>query len=141
MGLQDLEACVEFQIRVEQIQRRVPIAVFHLSGSLNLDSAAAFEQAGQQTVRQGTHYVLLDLKDVPAVRSAGLRSVQVLYKLLNPKGAAAPPAPAPTDEPQESPYLKLVYLAPEVYYVFEVAGFLRFLRCYNDMETALNSFG
>ncbi len=128
---------MDFQIRAEQVQRRVPITVFHLSGSLNLASAEEFEQAGQQAMQHGARYILLDLKDVSAVRSSGLRSVQILYNLLNPKDAGSPGA---SDSP-ESPYLKLVNLSPDVYYVFDVAGFLRNIHCYDDTETALNSFG
>ncbi len=130
---------MEFQIRVEQIQRRVPVTIFHVSGSLNLGSAEAFDQAGREAVQQGARYLLLDLKDVPAVRSAGLRSVQILYNLLNEKGS---PSASATDEgkPSESPYLKLANLSPEVYYVFEVAGFLRSIAAYDDVETALNAF-
>ncbi len=131
---------MDFQIRVEQVVRRVPITIFHLSGSLNLGSAEAFERAGQQAVEQGTRYVLLDLKDVPAVRSAGLRSVQILYNLLNSKGGYSAPAPTAEGNRTESPYLKLVNLSPTVYYVFDVAGFLREMGSYEDMETALNSF-
>ncbi len=121
---------MEFDITVEQVQRRVPITVVHLAGSLNLGSTDAFEKAGQRAVQQGARYVLLDFKDVPAVRSAGLRSVQILYNLLNPETA-----------PAESPFLKLVNLSPDVHDVFDVAGFLQNLGCYDDMETALDSFG
>lgn len=130
-----------FQVGVEQVQRRVPITVFHLSGSLNLGSASAFEQAGQQAVQQGTRYVLLDLKDVPAVRSAGLRSIQILYNLLNPKDASSAPGSMHEGALSESPHLKMVNLSADVHYVFEVAGFLESIACYDDMETALNSFG
>ncbi len=129
---------MDFEIHVEQVQRRVPITVFHLSGSLNLASAEAFEQAAQQAVQQGARYVLLDLKDVPSVRSAGLRSVQILYSQLNPKGASGGEG---NKASSESPYLKVANLAPEVHYVFDVAGFLGNIGCYGDMETALNSFG
>ncbi len=121
---------MEFEITVEQAQRRVPITVLHLAGSLNLGSAEVFEKTGQQAVQQGARFVLLDFKDVPAVRSAGLRSVQILYNLLNPESTSS-----------ESPYLKLVNLSPDVHYVFDIAGFLGNLGCYDDMETALNSFG
>ncbi len=127
------------QISVEQVQRRVPITVFHLSGSLNLGSVEAFDQAARQAVQHGTRYALLDLKDVPSVRSAGLRAIQILYKLLNPKAASA--ASTQEGSVSESPYLKLVNLSPEVHYVFDVAGFLREIGCYDDTETALNSFG
>jgi hypothetical protein len=128
---------MDFQISSERIQRRVPVTVLHLSGSLNLGSAEAFEQAARQAVEQGARYVLLDMKDVPAVRSAGLRSVQILYNMLNPKAAGSPPA----GNPVPSPYLKAVSLSPDVHYVFDVAGFLGNISCYDDMETALNSFG
>ena len=132
---------MEFEISVEQVQRKVPITVLHLSGSLNLGSAEALEQAGQRAAQGGARYVLLDLKDVPAVRSAGLRSVQILYNLLNPKDAPLSSASMQAEDAAESPYLKLVNLSADVYYVFEIAGFLRNIGCYDDMETALNSFG
>ncbi len=128
---------MDFDIRMEQVQRRVPITVLHLSGSLNMASAEAFEQAAGQAVQQGARYILLDLKDVPSVRSAGLRSVQMLYSQLNPKASGGDSARTPS----ESPYLKAVNLAPDVHYVFDVAGFLANIACYDDMETALNSFG
>ncbi len=131
---------MEFQIRVEKVERRVPITIFHLSGSLNLGSADAFDQAGREAVQQGARYVLLDFKDVPAVRSAGLRSVQILNNLLNPKDHSSASASTREGNPSESPYLKLVNLSPEVYYVFDIAGFLRSMGSYNDMETALRSF-
>jgi hypothetical protein len=132
---------MEFQVRVEQIDRRVPITVLHLSGWLNLGSAAAFEQAGKQAVQQGARYLLLDLKDVPAVRSAGLRSVQVLYKLLNPKDAPSGSSAMGEGDGPKSPYLKLVNLSPDLHNVFDIAGFLHNIAAYDDMETALNSFG
>ncbi len=130
----------DFQIRVEQVQRRVPIAVFHLSGSLNLASAEAFEQAGQQAVQQGLRHILLDMKDVPTVRSAGLRSVQILYKLLDSQGNSAAAGSVDHKEPSESPLLKVVNLSPDVHYVFDIAGFFPNIGCYDDLETALDSF-
>ncbi len=128
---------MEFQVRTEQVQRRVPITILHLSGSLNMGSTDVFEQAGRQAVEQGARYLLLDLQDVPAVRSAGLRSIQILYKMLNPKDVSSTPGAGPS----ESPYLKMVNLSPDVHYVFEVSGFLQNVGCYSDVETALNSFG
>ena len=132
---------MEFQIRVEQVDRRVPITVLHVSGWLNLGSAAAFEAAGKEAVQQGARYVLLDLRDVPAVRSAGLRSVQALYNLLNPKDA--PPASASLHEAgaHKSPFLKLVNMSAALRDVFDIAGFLHNIACYDDMESALSSFG
>ncbi len=130
-----------FQIGIEQVQRRVPITVFHIAGSLNLGSADEFEQTARKAVQEGARYVLLDFKEVPAVRSAGLRSVQILYNLLNPKDAGSASASMREEDPAKSPYLRLVNLSPDVYYVFDIAGFLRNISSYNDTETALNAFG
>ena len=126
---------MEFHINAEQVNRKVPITIFHLSGSLNIASVETFEEQARQAVQGGTRYVLLDFQDVDAIRSAGLRSVQVLYKLLSPRALDMV-----TTKLAMSPYLKIANLSPEVYYVFEVSGFLRNIPNYNDLETALNSF-
>ncbi len=126
---------MEFQINVEQVTRQVPVTIFHLSGSLNIASADVFEAHARQAVNAGTRYLLLDFKEVDAVRSAGLRSVQVLYKMLAPKAPEAV-----TAKLTMSPYLKLANMSPEVYYVFEVSGFLRNIPSFDNLEAALDSF-
>jgi anti-anti-sigma factor len=126
---------MEFQINSEQVKRKVPVTIFHLSGSLNIGSVEKFDEQARQAYQGGARYVLLDFKNVDAVRSAGLRSVQVLFKMLSPKAPGAV-----TANLTQSPYLKIVNMSPEVYYVFEVSGFLRNISSYDDLETALDSF-
>jgi anti-anti-sigma regulatory factor len=126
---------MEFQMSVEQVNRKVPVTVFHLSGPVNLTSADFFEAQARQAVQGGTRYLLLDFKNVAAIRSAGLRSVQVVYKLLTP---VTPDAV--TDKLTSSPYLKIANLSPELNEVFEIAGFLRNIATYPDIESALASF-
>jgi anti-anti-sigma regulatory factor len=126
---------MEFRIDVEQAVRKVPVTVFHLSGSLNIASVGAFENASRQAVKKGTRYLLLDFKEVDAVRSAGLRSVQVLYRLLSPKAPERVTARLTI-----SPYLKIANMSPDVYKVFDISGFLRNIESFDDLETALDSF-
>jgi anti-anti-sigma factor len=126
---------MEFQVTVEQVTRQVPVTVFHLSGSLNIASADVFEAKVRQAVDAGAHYLLLDFKDVDAVRSAGLRSVQVIYRMLSPSTPEMVTAKLTL-----SPYLKFANMSPEVYYVFDVSGFLRNISTFDDLETALDSF-
>ena len=45
---------MEFQINLEQVKRKVPVMVFHLSGSLNIASAEIFEGKARQAYQQGT---------------------------------------------------------------------------------------
>jgi anti-anti-sigma factor len=126
---------MEFKLTVEQVQRKVPITVFHLSGSLSIASVEAFEGQARQSVEGGTRYLLLDFTGVDAVWSAGLRSVQVLYKMLSPRAADMV-----TTRLTLSPYLKIANLSPEVREVFEISGFLRNIDTYEDLEEALDSF-
>lgn len=126
---------MEFKISVEHVDRKVPVTVFHLSGSLNIASAQAFEKRSHQAIQQGTRYLLLDFKGVDAVRSAGLRSVQVLYKMLSPKAPEMVTAKFVI-----SPYLKIANMSPEVYKVLDISGFLRNIESFDDLEAALDSF-
>jgi hypothetical protein len=70
-----------------------------------------------------------------------LRSVQALYNLLNPRDAPPASASMHDGDAPKSAYLKLVNLSPDVHGVFDIAGFLHNIACYDDMETALSSFG
>ncbi len=126
---------MEFQITLEQVTRKVPVTIFHLSGSLNIASAETFEEKARQAYQQGTRYLLLDFKEVDAIRSAGLRSVQVVYKLMSPKTPEMV-----TSKLNRSPYLKIANMSADVYNVFEISGFLRNIDSYDDLETALDSF-
>ena len=126
---------MEFKINVEQLNRKVPVTVFHLSGSLNIASAEEFDKKSRQAIQQGTRYLLLDFMGVDAIRSAGLRSVQVLYKMLSPKAPEMVTAKFTI-----SPYLKIANMSPEVYKVLEFSGFLRNIESFDDLETALDSF-
>jgi anti-anti-sigma factor len=127
---------MEFKIDVEQVRRKVPVTIFHIQGTVNIASADTFEARARQSIRAGTRYLLLDFKDVDAIRSAGLRSIQVVYKTL----MSIPPG-AVTNRLTKSQYLKIANLSPLVHDVFEVTGFLRNIATYNDLETALDSFG
>jgi anti-anti-sigma factor len=126
---------MEFHINAEQVNRKVPVTIFHLSGSLNIASTDVFEARARKAIQEGARYLLLDFKEVDAIRSAGLRSVQVIYRMLSP---TAPEAV--TAKLTMSPYLKLANLSPEVHYVFDVSGFLRDIPTFDDLETALDSF-
>jgi anti-anti-sigma factor len=130
-----------FNITTESVQRRVPVTILHLSGRLDPVSAEALEAQARQAYAAGARYLLLDFKGVDFVTSAGLRAVLTIYKLLMPREDTAALMRPPAGEPQKSPYLCLANLSPEIYYVFNISGFLHNIAIYNDLEQALQSFG
>jgi anti-anti-sigma factor len=128
----------EFNITLEQIGN---VTVLHLGGRLDSRSAGDLESEARQAHEAGAQHLLLDFGKVSSITSAGLRAVHIIYKMLTlPEDTAALSRP-PSSEPLKSPYLKLANLAPEVYYIFNVSGFLHNIAIYNDLESALKSFG
>src|SRR5258708_30127735 len=125
------------KVTLEQIGN---VAVLHLEGRLDSGSANQLETQARESHQAGVGRMLLDFKAVTYVASAGLRAVHNVYKMLTPPADNAALMRPPSVDPVKNPYLKLANLTPEVYYVFNVSGFLHDLAIYNDLETALNSF-
>jgi anti-anti-sigma factor len=127
----------EFKITPEQIGSAT---VFHLEGHLDSRSASQLESEARQAYQSGARNMLLDFSKVSSITSAGLRVVHLIYKMLTPPEDTAALSRPPSGEPLKTPYLKLANLAPEVYYVFNVSGFLHNIAIYHDLESALKSF-
>ncbi len=128
-------------ITVEKIHGRTPVTVFHLEGKLDPTTIQALEQAAQEALEQGTRCLLLDFKGITLVTSAGLSAVLKLYKMLTPKDTTAAMMKPPPAESYKSPYFKLANLAPNIYYVFNISGFVSHIAIYPDLESALQAFG
>jgi len=127
-------------ITVEQVHGRTPVTIFHLDGKLDPNTTAALEQAAQDALEHGTHYLLLDFQAVTLVTSAGLSAVLRLYKMLTPKDTTVTMMKPPPAEPYKSPYFKLANLPPNIYYVFNISGFASHIAIYPDIPSALEAF-
>ncbi len=127
----------DFEVTSEQIKN---ITILHLVGRLDPIGATVLEGQARQSHQNGSRYMLLDFRNVQAVTSAGLGVILHIYKMLTPKEDAARGDPSLPAKPFKTPYLKLANLSPEVYYVFNVAGFLHNIAIYGDLESALKSF-
>lgn len=122
------------QIHPEKIHARIPVTVFHLQGRLNMGNARLLEEAARQAMEGGNHYFLLDLGELESLTSAGLRTIQWLYKTTLDSQPVIDPAPA------VSPYLKLACASPDVGRVLRLAGFDTFIGVYDSLDEALQSF-
>lgn len=96
-----------------------------LSGKLDTVTAPAFEKRIREVIGTGAVRLVLDLSAIEYISSAGLRGLLVMSKLLKEKQGKA----------------CLVGVKGNVRSVFEMSGFLTFLRAEETVESAVAALG
>jgi len=129
----------EITITTSQIQGDTNVAVLHLSGHLHGPTEKELLDHVQQAREGGATHLLLDLSNLEVLSSAGLRAIQNIFKLFTPQSDLES-MKARGEEPYKSPYLKIVCPNPQLYYIFNIAGFLQNLLIYNSLDEATASF-
>jgi anti-anti-sigma regulatory factor len=119
------------EIKISHVTGHVPIAVFQVSGRVNLGTTEALEKAARRAYESGDRYLLLDLSGIDSLTSAGLRSIHMIYNLFGGQS---------TEKQAPSPYVKLLNPPPEILTVLQIAGFTRFFETFTDQRSALASF-
>lgn len=133
------------EIKVSTQNGRVPITIIHIDGNLDSSSYIIFQKKAEELIKNGTHYILVDLEHSPYVSSAGFRVLNQIFKELN---ALHPDSNLTetemkkgiSDGSYKSPYLKLLNLSNETKMVFTTTGFDMFIEDYDDIKTAIASF-
>ena len=121
---------LEFRLTHEQPEGNPKISVFHLAGWLDAQGEGLLVEAVQKAAAEGAEYVLLDLRELDTITSAGLRAIQKSYKLLTPR-----------DPEQKIRRLKLCNASPRIYEVLSVTGLLMQVPVYESQDIAVDSFG
>ncbi len=120
----------DFQISAEQIQAGVPVTVFHIRGWLDAQSEEQLLAAARTVYEEGARYLLVDMKELDTLTSAGMRALQKVYQIFTPK-----------EEHFKAAYLKLCSAPPQIYNVLGITGFLHNIPMYESVDSALQSFG
>lgn len=127
-------------ITVTQTQARVPVTILRVQGKFDGETDKQFDEVAWPAIMKGgTHDMLIDLSEVPYMSSAGLRSLNSVYKLLHSpeeRNAAAPSSGAK----YKSPHLKLVNPPERVMQTLIMGGFDSFLDIYPTEQEALAAF-
>ena len=76
---------VEFKVTEEIPQGRPDVVVLHLEGWLDAQSEDHLVAAVRKARDEGAAYVLLDLREVSTITSAGIRGIQKSFGILTPK--------------------------------------------------------
>jgi anti-anti-sigma factor len=120
---------VDLKITKEQVQAKVPIMVFHLSGWLDAQSEKQLVDTVQKASDEGAKFVLLELGGLDMITSSGIRAMQKAHQILT------------ANEPAyQVPRLKISGAPPQVYHVLGITGFLINVPMYETLQDAIDSF-
>lgn len=120
----------DLEIVVEEVQAEVPVTVFHLRGWLDAQSEGQLLEEARKANDGGAQYLVIDMRDLDTLTSAGMRALQKVYQVFTPR--------------QEQPkvvHLKFCNAPPQIYNVLGITGFLQQIPMYESLDDALESFG
>ncbi len=124
----ELEANVgtEFELKKDSPSGRPDVAVFHPSGWLDAQSEGQLVDAVQQAKAEGAAYVVLDLREVDTITSAGIRAIQKANQILSGTGATG-----------QAARVKLCNTPPRIYEVLSMVGLLQAVPTYEGVDIAI----
>lgn len=129
------------ELSVSQEQGRVPVTVLHVKGNIDSASYQEFQARAQELLAQGTQDLLIDLREVSYMSSAGLRVLNHLYNALRKTGedhdTVSKGVAAGT---YHAAHLKLVSPSPRVLETLKLSGFDMFVDIRTDLHDAVASF-
>ncbi len=120
----------DFKITSEQIQGELPVTVFHIQGWLDAKSEEQLLEAARTAYDNGTRYLLIDMKVLDTLTSAGMRALQKVYQIFTPR-----------EDHFKVAYVRLCNAPPQIYHILGITGFLQNIPMYENAELALQSFG
>ena len=129
----------ELTITTSQMQGDVSVTVFHLAGHLHGATEKKLIDRASQAYEDGARYLLLEISNLEVLASAGLRAIQMIFKLFTPQDDVDVMRQH-GGEPYKSPYFKIDCSKPEIYYILNITGFSQNILIYNNMEEATKSF-
>lgn len=122
---------------------RIPVTIIHISGEIDSSNYKLFQEQAEEAVANGARHLLLDMKNVAYISSAGLRVIHTLFNKLRDIHKDAN-----DDELRKkmsagaykSPYVKVANLSERVKEAFELSGFDVYIEVFDDLSVAVGSF-
>jgi anti-anti-sigma factor len=112
-------------IQITQRQGHVPVTVFQLLDRIKLGNFAELEKIVKDAYESGTRDLVIDVSQVEALSSIGVRALVIVHKLLSTDGKK---------------HLKLAGLSSSMRDVLEIAGITQFIDVHDTVEEAVASF-
>ncbi len=135
------------EIQIEQQQGRVPVTIMKLMGDLDGSNYQDVITKGKELVAAGTTHLLIDMKDVPFMGSAGLVALHSLALALQGKPETDPEEgwnalhAARIDAAQgKQAFVKILNPQPSVLRGLERTGMTELFEVHTDLATAVAAF-
>jgi anti-anti-sigma factor len=129
------------EIAVSQEQGKVPVTVLRVTGDLNAATYEQFQTEAKKAIDAGTQNLLVDLKGVQYMSSAGMRALNQIFDWLSSSpGENEAIKKAVATGKVKSPHLKLLNPTPRALEALKTAGFDMFLEIHHDLKHAVASF-
>jgi anti-anti-sigma factor len=116
-------------ITTEQAQGIKNVTILHLQGWLDSKNEERFLQAGRVAYEAGARFLVIDLEEIEALTSAGMRAIQKVYKIFTP-----------ADENFKVAHIKICNAPPQIHNILGITGFLQNIPSYATTQAALASF-
>lgn len=133
------------EIRISTKYGRVPVTVMQVTGNLDSSTVMDFREKGEDLIREGARFILVDLENCPFVSTAGFGALHHLFNILR---SQYPEANLSDEKMREgvragtftSPHLKLLNLSRETRTAFEMIGFDMYIETFTDLKEAVAAF-
>jgi anti-anti-sigma factor len=119
-----------FDISSEQRQVKVPVTVLHIHGWLDGQSEDRLLENARDAYEAGARFLLINMKELKTLTSAGMRALQKVYRMYTPK-----------EERFLAPHVRVCQAPPQIYDVLGITGFLQNIPVHKDIDSALEAFG
>jgi anti-anti-sigma factor len=130
-------------IQVSYQQGRVPVTVLNITGKIESSNYEQLIQVAAQEIADGARYILLNLKDVQFISSAGLRAIMIIFKKLRAlasEGSDVEMRTGITKGTYTSSTLKLCNPSKDVAEILRITGSDMLLEIHPDVDSAIASF-
>ena len=123
----------EMKISVSQMDDRVPVTIFHVSGSIDANTSKDLESRATEAIASGTQNLLLDLAGVSYMASAGYRTLHKIYRMLH--------AGETPQYKTSGGHLKVLNPSPEASRTITTLGFNAYIDgLTGDLRAAVDAF-
>lgn len=117
-----------------------PVTILRFEGNLDGQTESLAVAKAQEVMDSGVQFLVIDLKGLDMVTSAGLRALHTIYKMFTPNEEIQAWRAEHADETFKSPYFALAQPTSQVHYVLSIAGFLQSICIFPTMQEAIASF-
>lgn len=117
----------DLEIRVSQMEGKVPVTVLHVAGDIDANSHQDLDVKAAELTSGGAKHILLDLTESGYMSSAGFRSMHKIHTALKSGG-------------DETSCLKLLKPSDEVKRLMKAMGFDGHFTVHDDLNEAISAF-